>query len=76
MMKSLNTIRRRLISLVIFRDLLEDPAVQALRRRHATPIPTRPAVRHRKNAAADVPDVCWRCALSACCWLPPWALPL
>ena len=32
MMKSLNTIRRRLISLVIFRDLLEDPAVQALRR--------------------------------------------
>ena len=31
-MKSLNTIRRRLISLVIFRGLLDDPAVQALRR--------------------------------------------
>ena len=31
-MKSLNTVRRRLISLVIFRGLLDDPAVQALRR--------------------------------------------
>lgn len=31
-MKSLNTIRRRLISLVIFWGLLDDPAVQALRR--------------------------------------------
>ena len=31
-MKSLNTIRRRLISLVIFRGLLDDPAVQTLRR--------------------------------------------
>ena len=34
-MKSLNTIRRRLISLVIFRGLLDDPAVQALRRKRA-----------------------------------------
>ena len=31
-MKSLNTVRRRLISLVIFRGLLDDPAVQAIRR--------------------------------------------